>query len=192
MSQINSQIQLLSQAYAQAGFAFNLASVDYPKNDSWYSRSSGSKEENYLKVLYRKGSMKDLNLYTVNSASNSNGILGWCNFPTRYNNIYDGCSVNYGTLPNGPSSFEPVNKGGVTVHEVGHWFGLYHPFEGGCNYPGDYVDDTPYEDNNPATNTPHNDCNQPYDSCPLTPGYDNIYNFMAVTSDYCRHCKYIA
>ena len=182
---------LLNQSYAQTGFAFNLVSVDYPKNDSWYFRASYSVEENDLKAMHRKGSMRDLNLYTVNSGSIGAGVIGWCLYPTAYNNIYDGCSVHYGTLPNGPPEYFPYNEGTTAVHEVGHWFGLYHTFQNGCNSPGDYVDDTPYEDNSAATNTPHYDCNAPYKTCPLTPGLDNIYNFMAYTTDSCRHCKYI-
>lgn len=73
------------------------------------------------------------------------------------------------------------NLGGTAVHEVGHWFGLMHTFQGeSCSptNPGDYIDDTKQE----AAQTAGCPANK--DTCPQLPGGgDPVSNYMDYSSD---------
>lgn len=86
-----------------------------------------------------------LNIWIVNeitSQSAGSGVAGYAYFPSAHGTPQDGmvCEANYfGTTQ---------DQSKVAVHELGHYFGLFHTFEGGCinnncMIDGDKVCDTP-------------------------------------------------
>ena len=178
-SQIASQINVLNAAFATTGWQFSLVSTTRTTNSSWYTCTGGSCETQ-MKNALRQGSANDLNIYSNNMGS---GLLGWATFPSSYANQpkMDGVVLLAASLPGGSAA--PYNLGDTGTHEVGHWMGLYHTFQGGCSNSGDLVSDTPAE-RSPAYGCPvgRNSC-----SGKKFPGNDPITNFMDYTDDTCMN-----
>ncbi|HYO51841.1 zinc metalloprotease [Archangium sp.] len=175
-TQINQQITILNNGYASCDLSFFLAGTDYTNNDSYYTCTGGTCETN-MKNALRQGTATALNFYTNNMGG---GLLGWATFPWSDASApkMDGVVVLQSSLPGGTAT--NYNQGDTGTHEVGHWAGLYHTFQGGCASPGDSVSDTPPEA------APASGCPTGRDTC-TTAGLDPITNFMDYSYDSCMN-----
>jgi hypothetical protein len=178
-ARIERQVKVMNQHFAGAesdvaattGFRFVLKGVDRYSNARWHRDEQTKKYRQRTRV----GGARTLNIWLVDFA-----YLGIATFPWDYTTSpgVDGVRVQYTSLPGGSAT--NYDQGKTATHEVGHWLGLYHTFQGGCWGVGDEVADTPAQLNYDDLDG----CPEGDDTCD-SEGLDPIHNYMGYSYDSC-------
>ncbi|MEO7943528.1 MAG: zinc metalloprotease [Marmoricola sp.] len=159
-------------------YRFSVKKVNYTRRDGWYHAYLYGTRDQRMKRRLHRGGADALNLYINGGGPRNYPVLGWSRFPWQYERTpkLDGITVNVAALPGGKA--RGYNLGDTIMHETGHWLGLLHTFEGGCDSRGDLVADTASEAE------PSYECETTRDTC-TEPGLDPVHNFMDYSFDSC-------
>lgn len=154
---------------------FRLVEITRTLNDNWFN--DGDEEINYKSAL---GWDQDnyLNVYT----NTAGGYLGYSYLPQHEaGSVRDGVVIAYDVVGGRDNGADPYDEGRTLTHELGHYFGLFHTFDGAGCYTGytqgDLINDTASEDEEHYYCTQTVTCGTP----------DPITNYMNYTPDDCMN-----
>ena len=115
ISDINTAIAYANFHYLEAGIEFYICSVNYIDNTDWYDLHSN--EETAMAAGNQ--STDGINVYFANSVTTNNGAAcGYARYP------FDSATGNRIIMDNDCTA--TGNSNGTFVHELGHYFNLFH------------------------------------------------------------------
>lgn len=164
--------------------------------------------DEYVKPETIWDTSKYLNMWTVAFEGADEATLGYAQFPS--NSGLNGLDVNgglattdgvvaaagtFGSRVYDDGTFllyQYYDRGRTMTHEVGHWLGLRHIWGDTQSCVLDATDsNNDFCLDTPAAAGPNSNCpappNNPIDSCPSSPGFDMVENYMDYTVDLCMN-----
>jgi Pregnancy-associated plasma protein-A len=173
------QVAVLNAAFQPVGLHFSIAEIRrYPDSPYFAGGCFPTTQEGIrMKSELAVNPARTVNIYTCKLLPPF--IVGYGTLPNEFRETdpQHGVIVDYGVVTGGTAPWE---LGHTLVHELGHYFGLLHTFQGGCAEPGDSVADTPAEASAAFG------CQIGRDTCPQS-GVDPIDNFMDYSDDACTN-----
>ncbi|MCH2214859.1 MAG: hypothetical protein MK086_06775 [Flavobacteriales bacterium] len=183
-------MDFLDQVFEPIGLSFKVCAINEIENFQFdeFEEEEGHLEE-ILGMYYQTNT---INIYLTESITTlqEGEVGGFAAFPGGRDFVF-------------MTKESMIGESDVLVHEMGHFFGLYHTFEteqGGaelvdgsnCETAGDLICDTEADPSDFAANNPAPDCN--YNGTPLTDANGDFYvpptnNFMSYYSSDCT-CRF--
>ncbi len=180
-AQVQQAIQHLNEAFANTGYYDPATGVSIPiefclaiqnpdgnlttginRLDDPLTDITMDSDDLALKDLIRWDPYSYINIWVVREICSNSlgcGVAGYAYFPSAHGGPHDGIVVEAGYMGSSPANTS------VLIHEMGHYLGLYHTFQGGCTNDdcltdGDRICDTPPD--NTTTPVP---CGTAVNSC---------------------------
>ena len=168
-----------------AKIRFRLASLDpegnpttgitYTTNDQWFNDQG-----NYGDSL-TWDSNRYVNIFTNEAGGYYGYVNGFASMGDYVGTPDDYVVINWQTVGRVGTPWWPGNLGRTGTHEIGHYVGLWHTFEGGCADSDCYADGDQICDTEPEASSASN-CDSQQSSCGSP---DPIHNYMDYTTDVC-------
>ena len=187
LANLDAAIDKLNVDFSPIGVSFEVCEVRNMENFQFDNFDKQEHEDNMIAMYYQ---VNTINIYLTRVVVRNGQQVG-----------------GYAYFPGGPDVIiidkDYMNQDfDVAVHEMGHFFGLYHTFEtdngvelvdgSNCETSGDLVCDTEADPNEDADNEDYPDCN--YNGSPVLDSNGDFYvpptnNYMSSYSEDCT-CRF--
>ncbi|EQB45770.1 metalloprotease [Colletotrichum gloeosporioides Cg-14] len=162
------QLAVMNPDFSPYQVSYDLIETTRTINSRWSEWGDATA----MKLNLRNSDYISLNMHLISSMF---GALGLCFLPTNITTkpealSLDSCGIVSSTVPSSDNTHYNLRK--TSVHEIGHWFGLYRPSRTVATVTVTLLTNPPpqasFSEGSPISR----------DSCPDYPGLDSIHNYM--------------